>query len=149
MFILSSGILKKGSSLSSPSASLCLQHSKLLACSLAPLTQANGGAEVVTFTAASLHMRAKDKKLRACVPAAVMEWGRFAKRVILNGLLWVLGHWIIVCCRHVLHTQTLTHLGLMLIPSPGEWRWRVFVYCVLHIYIIFKKKSGWLLGKSV
>lgn len=133
---------KKGSSLSSPSASLCLQHSKLLACSLAPLTQANGGAEVVTFTAASLHMRAKDKKLRACVPAAVMEWGRFAKRVILNGLLWVLGHWIIVCCRHVLHTQTLTHLGLMLIPSPGEWRWHVVVYCVLHIYIIVKKKKS-------
>lgn len=78
---------KGGSSLSSPSASLRLQHSQLLACSLATLTQASGGAEVVTFTAALLQMRAKDKKLRARVPAAVMEWGRFAKIVILNGLL--------------------------------------------------------------
>lgn len=63
---------------------LCLQHHKLLSCGLAPFTQANGGAEVVTFTEASLHIRAKDKKLCACVATAVIKWGMFAKGVILN-----------------------------------------------------------------
>lgn len=124
--------------MSLPSALLCLKNHKQLACSLAPLLRANEGAQVVTFTEASLHMMAKDKKLCACVPAAVIEWGMFAKRVILNWLHWDLGCWIIVCCRHVLHTQALTHL--VLFCSHGDWgggRWNSQkLWFALHCYLI-------------
>lgn len=135
-----------GSSLSLPPASPCLQHSKLLARSRAPLTLANRGAEVVTFTAASLQMRAKDTKLCVCVPCCSHWVGCVCQKTRLNGPLWVLGHWIMVCCRLELRTLTLVHFVLWLILSLGECRRHVGVSCIFHISILFFQ-SGWLCGR--